>query len=451
MEHVWNVLDGNIYVSKNGNDTTGGGTMAAPYASINKATTVGANGNKIVIGTGIWQEARGASTNGYSFYGDGEVVFYGSNTYYFSASYKDTYFFNIIFREYNSRFWLNTGYAVNSYDIKFENCNIEGNYRIDVNSGASRYLRFNKCVLNITRNWLSGSVSAYESSIIVDRCTILKMDCSYDAFSSLQVFLQITNSIISGKLVGLSFNNIIFNYNLFYKYSLYYTIYISGTYYLCTSLSDLQVRLTNANSRELNPKLNNPEIGDYTLKSDSPCLFAGKNNSNIGAFGLGYSFSSNSSEFTKEGGAIFSQTLTVDDIIRTSQTINGITRFLFQLASGHASGNVESTWIDLQQIRYLLITRLFANLIFNASSGVATSRADNLETAGEKAVYYDFELKYCNEESEKAAASYKNVIWNQAVTIDNAGNGNASGSFTASQAKYISARFLKIKMYIKET
>ncbi len=75
MAHVWNITTGTIYVSKNGNDVTGNGSKELPYASINKATTVGATGNIIVIGTGVWAESRGTSTNVYTYVGDGEVVF----------------------------------------------------------------------------------------------------------------------------------------------------------------------------------------------------------------------------------------------------------------------------------------------------------------------------------------------------------------------------------------
>ncbi len=245
--------------------------------------------------------------------------------------------------------------------------------------------------------------------------------------------------------------NVVFENTVFLEYTL--SGYSGSTFTLLgyCLIKDYKSGGYNAESDIIgaDPKFNNPDIGDYTLQPTSPCLFAGRNNSTIGAFGLGYSFNANSSEFTKEGGALFSQTTSEDDIVRTQQTINGVSHFLFQMNAGHASGNIESAWIDLQAIRYLLITRIFANLIYNAS-GVATSRPDNLEAVGEKAIYYDFELKYCNEESEKATAAFKNVIWNKAVTIDNSDRGNADPAFVASEAKYISARFVKIKLYMTE-
>ncbi len=205
--------------------------------------------------------------------------------------------------------------------------------------------------------------------------------------------------------------------------------------------------LANSGSFVLNPKFN--ADNDYTLSLQSPCLFAGKNNASIGAFGLGYRYDANSAEFSAELGAVYSSTASVQDIIKTSMSVNGVVRYLFQLNTGHLSGSVESAWIDFQAIRYLLITRLFANIIYNAS-GVAISLADNVSSAGEKAVYYDFELKWCNTEAEKAAAVWRSVVWNKAVTTDNSGRGNADPLYVPAESKYISARYIKIKIYLTE-
>ncbi|MCB1711043.1 MAG: hypothetical protein KDH96_00755, partial [Candidatus Riesia sp.] len=45
-----------IYVKKTGNDTTGTGTSANPYLTINKAYNVAINGDEILIGAGTYQE-----------------------------------------------------------------------------------------------------------------------------------------------------------------------------------------------------------------------------------------------------------------------------------------------------------------------------------------------------------------------------------------------------------
>lgn len=432
MAHVWNVIDGDIYVSKNGDDVAGDGSMAAPYASINKATDVGADGNKIVIGTGVWEEARGTSTNNYYYVGDGKVIFLANGgAYFYTPTTTIETFESIIFKNSIYQVFRRTASVSQmSRDLchKIINCSIEelGSYN-NAQSGFSIGVNCYNTLIYLAGTRQPGYVSCYFTN-----CTLLafKHEGTYSQF-----------------FTGTFVNSIVLNYNQIGDYVGYPVIYDLG--YNLVSESNTLKFLNNSTILNLVPKFNNPSINEYTLQTDSPCLFAGKNNATIGAFGLGYSFDANSSEFTEEGGAVFSQTALENDIIRTQQTINGVTRFLFQLASGHASGNVESAWIDLQTIRYLLITRLFANIIYNAF-GVATSRPDNLETSGEKAVFYDFELKYCNEESEKATAVWKNVIWNKAVTIDNTGRGNADPAFIASEAQYISARFIKIKLYMTE-
>jgi hypothetical protein len=441
--HVWNIIDGDIYVSKNGDDVTGDGSMALPYASINKATDVGVDGDKIVIGTGLWQEARGTSTNKYQFIGDGQVVFdYSGGSYFLPwlnlITGSDTIESIIINNDGVDLAIYNTssrGFVHDSDKFPtYINCHID-NIGINQNTTAykSVFVNAKGCKINTIEQ--KYNVPNKYFNLYLTNCTVFRFNFPYAVHAFIQYY-KFINTILHNYEVQLANNQIITQlcaYNL-----------------ISVVASNANVSyLDSTNYLGLDPKYNNEAIGDYTLKPNSPCLFAGKNNSTIGAYGLGYSFDANSLEFTKEGGAVFSQTTSVDDIVRTSQTINGITRFLFQMSAGHASGNIESAWIDLQAIRYLLITRIFANLIYNAS-GVATSRPDNLEAAGEKAVYYDFDLKFCNEESEKAAATFKNVIWNKAVTIDNSDRGNADPAFVASEAKYISARFVKIKLYMTE-
>lgn len=433
MAHQWNVIDGDIYVSKNGDDTTGDGSMASPYASINKATTVGADGNKIVIGSGLWQEARGTSSNKYKFYGDGLTIFDGTGSSWFTTTVSGESFHNLRVQDYMiGRYFAS---LQRNWTIEYYHCWLKNCYTTSYDQLRHS---FYYCVLENfvdVLTYIANTVNIYNSTVI----RYYVRGVSNNARYTFRMFNSIILDLDCKDMDMIQYDSSS-DYNLISKNVIFRDLY---------DLAYYQNAGYSLNSFSLDPKFNNKEVGNYTLQPDSPCLFAGKNNTNVGALGLGYSFDANSSEFTEEGGAVFSQTTAENDIIRTQQTINGITRFLFQLTAGHASGNVESEWIDLQTIRYLLITRLFANIIYNAS-GVATSRPDNLETAGEKAMYYDFELKYCNEESEKATATFKNVIWNKAVTIDNSDRGNADGAFVASEAKYISARFVKIKLYMTE-
>ncbi len=431
MAHVWNITDGDIYVSKNGDDVAGDGSMSAPYASFNKATTEGTDGDKIVIGTGVWQEERGVSTNSYKFFADGESVIdlLGG----FRNRHSDE-LASFTLKGNSTNFYINSLVET----LKFRDCIFDNVYFDSAN--VTFYMEgcvFFKCFF---RQYYTSTMTFYINRCIFAFCSCVNAIGAFDLRN--MEFEKLTNSIL--------YKNIHFGGS---RQSVDYICMYDCNWATSganqVSLNSIQEGGYMQNSIGLNPLFNDFNAGDYTLNPNSPCLYSGKNNATIGAFGLGYSFGANSSEFTTEGGATFSQTSSENDIIRTQQSINGITRFLFQLNSGHTSGNIESAWIDLQQIRYLLITRLFANIIYNAS-GVATSRPDNLESAGEKAVYYDFELKYCNEESEKDTAVWKNVIWNKAVTIDNSGNGNADPSFAANEAQYISARFIKIKLYMTE-
>ena len=82
MAFKWNINPSgtNIYVDKDGNDSTGNGTSSNPYKSIAKATSVGTSGNNIILGNGVWEEQRTLNGKYFNFYGCGMTWIKGSVT-----------------------------------------------------------------------------------------------------------------------------------------------------------------------------------------------------------------------------------------------------------------------------------------------------------------------------------------------------------------------------------
>ena len=86
----------NIYVDKDGNDSTGNGTSSNPYKSIAKATSVGTSGDNIILGNGVWEEQRTLNSKYFNFYGCGMTwikgnvtpmtVYSGDHFYYIKAT-----------------------------------------------------------------------------------------------------------------------------------------------------------------------------------------------------------------------------------------------------------------------------------------------------------------------------------------------------------------------------
>ena len=80
MAFKWNVNPSgtNIYVDKDGNDSTGNGTSSNPYKSIAKATSVGTSGNNIILGNGVWGEQRTLNNRAFNWWGNGMTEFNGA-------------------------------------------------------------------------------------------------------------------------------------------------------------------------------------------------------------------------------------------------------------------------------------------------------------------------------------------------------------------------------------
>ena len=76
MAFKWNINPSgtNIYVDKDGNDSTGNGTSSNPYKSIAKATSVGTSGNNIILGNGVWSEQRTLNSRGFKWWGNGRTI-----------------------------------------------------------------------------------------------------------------------------------------------------------------------------------------------------------------------------------------------------------------------------------------------------------------------------------------------------------------------------------------
>lgn len=430
---AWRILDGDYYVSKNGDDVLGDGTKENPFASINAAINIASEGSKIVIGSGVWEEIRGNNSDGsmygLDFYGDGNVIFDYGNGIYFGALLKITgsdRFENIEFKNNHgvhigiiyTKTVFTTPYAVSFYNCKidwvglayiggsctvasmFENCFIqEADYTI-LNNNAYNFIGFKNCTV---------------MSLGMVRQSTSKVVTLFECINS--IFMYASNTGYAPTLNKIPVYNFVRD-------------------------SAATIFYHSSNIIGLDPRFNNSEIGDYTLAPNSPCLYRGIGNKNIGCYGKAYNFNSNSHVFSETGGAILS------NVEKAYYNIGGIEQSIFKLVAGFSNGYAESTWIDFQIIEYILVPHIFGSFLHDENGEPSASPDFNL--AYDLVQRYDFELKYCTDAADKDTVNWKTFSFSDVASIDASGNGNGDPNFDILTEQYISARYIKIRITLNK-
>lgn len=173
--------------------------------------------------------------------------------------------------------------------------------------------------------------------------------------------------------------------------------------YCCFTNTNAQLGYANNYNINTDPLFNNAAIGDYTLRSDSPCLFRGKNGAHIGALGEARTINPNSPEMA-DGTAIYSLTGGLTDLIKTSYIVNGVTMYMLSLRTGLMSGTVETGWIDLGRTREVDSLRFVADMFYTAAGNYAQAPSPDLNKLS---VSYKAALT----EAEKAGVSWVSTEW----------------------------------------
>lgn len=442
---VWQITEDTvnnyyIYVSKKGNDSTGSGTTEAPYFSINAGVTAlntysGAKQRILVVGSGKYiNETISVSRNlerFILFYGEGLVCFDAVGTNYLSFGYKDL-FYNIEFKNYlTTKYIINmTQYTqANNAIFGFDRCRCYDNFNLGITYTQTYYgLNFNGYIRNsilyfyLYQNYANGpnTINNLTNNVF------LNFDIGNSCILSSMV--NVKNNVFNsfGPRINLWENTV--NYNCLRS-----NINYNGT---SRDLDWIKANTTsNQNSISSDPLFNNTQFNDYTLSTNSPCLYAGENRSHIGAYGLAYSYNGLSPEFS---GATLTN-ISIDE--------NGS---MF-LTDPLQDGIIETAMITFPKIVKVNLLHLYSTMEFD-SNGIGIEIVDYDTGSTEKSVHYDYLIKYGVTEAEWSSAEYKPMLFNKNISIDSSGKGNADDSYTISQESMISLRHvsLKIKMSVIE-
>ncbi|MEO1254170.1 MAG: hypothetical protein AAFY41_04660 [Bacteroidota bacterium] len=399
---------GDIYVSKSGNDSNAGTSKALPKLTIAAGIAAASNGQKVVVGTGIYEE-NGLRISNKNIIGDGVVIMSGqAGQTCYSLVAVDTNFSieNFYFIGYTNNVIKtapNTFGICRLADIVF----IGGN--VDVRNGGG-----------------SGSVQ-YDRNKFVN-CGIVNIASGIDqntADDNIFLNCNITNT---GTNAATIIKSCYFNENCIINLS-----HIDSDLVNCNiNTSSLTLNGANVtvndltNCFDLDPLFSgNPFRLEFLVRPDSPMIASGFNAKNVGNVKTGYLLNSDSLEFG------------------LSPQSAGNTRFsngVLEITGLNNTGTRESKEIDLGQlvksptIRFNGVTD-FVNNVPDNNNALTNPNAlvVEIQYAGIDKVYSDWEF----------------VRYNEKLIKDNTDKHSGDTGFLWTSPVDLSFRYIKFRVTLR--
>ncbi len=358
-------LEGNIYVSKDGNDANPG-TKDSPKLTLSGGVAATGAGGTLVIGSGVYYDGfTRASNAGIVIIGDGTVILDGRSLYNISSSGSSgittLWFRNVTIQNYLN---ISVSGATNAGALLYFSSCIIINCNPRCNGGTSNNYSGVSCANTILINssiaYVHGNQSAsfasYGSSIfinsVVSEYITSLMNCYFDSTS----LIDNIDNIVAG--TAFDFNNI------------QGRIRMLGGVYSGQALSFAQHRVYyssyNANSMSVDPKFNDVQNLNFTLQADSPHILAASDyRTNIGGTEYAVYKSANSDEFTVDA--------TVTDLTLLGDNSYSIT-------NPATEGRIITGPISIQWPITKPLTKIewCGNLNFNKSITAGTSGNENV-------------------------------------------------------------------------
>lgn len=401
---LWRILDGDIYVSYNGHDAPGNGTPTKPYATIQYAIDAATADQKIVVGTGDYNENVNGGDKDCFLIADGTVEMDGTDPG--GAAFTNMGPSAIV-----------SGFKILKYDsctddpmLRFEDCFITSDVTAAVTS-------LQRCVLK--DNEITGAVTDFLNCtfINVDKQTqtsgVTVENCHFDPAT---IFSLISSAV-------LFFDNC--------NQESGSTIKIDGVSYSSAAAVNTALSQFQGNGMSTAPSFNGPLRNDYTLRLGSPLIQTGTHSQPIGAFSLASSWDKGNL-----GGVILNKIIIDND-------------GYFTLPEEVDEGSLETPKpLDLGQVRTLGRVDLFADQYFSPDFfGSVTFNQDTINAPRP----ITFLLRYHNNDRDIFKTEYKEFIWDKILTVDSSNRGNGDPKFNPLTERYITARFVQVKIVLRHT
>jgi hypothetical protein len=442
-------IEGDMYVSKRGNDSNDGLTPATPKRTINQAIAAAGNTKTIVIGAGYYKEAVWTGIAGrqaITLIGDGEVILMGNGSNQVQsteAGINTTYnsFVNITFRDYqsvrvlvaqgtdrthiftNCKFLCNTEFDTLAR-VVFTNCifiNSIGTHFSTGNVEARRCIFINSTLPNLTAyldNYLDSNSS------VSMRSTVAAINFNYNNLQGLVIMNQ------PGAVSGADANGLALPYQTHRE----------------------EYPTFNTQSINLPPLFNDVARQDFSLQASSPHIRRGSMGvNNIGGTSYGVGFYAGVSS----------------EVVNAEKTSNIIGTNDLTMNSVPGPGTITITAKVSDLPRYIGLLRYLGALTFNSNASLASVENRNVPNANNVSSgdasnpnRLTFEMRWTDSLTVPTtdqgwdnggiieAGNYEMFEWNRVPKIDASGNGNGRSAHNINSAAEIKAVWIQVRVTI---
>lgn len=399
----WRVLDGDVYVSYDGNDQSNGHPQK-PVATLQRAIALATAGQKIVAGTGIYNENVDGQNKSCTIMADGTVEMYGTviGGAAFSAMGTSCVISGIRIYDYAT--------VSSSTLARAEDCVIQNT---PVTNTMNTLLR---CI--IKNSALTGTVDQLMG------CTFIGVSKSQPAGG---VTVSSCHFDVTSNFTFASATTQVFDYCNQETGS---TIKIDGTVYNNAAAVFAAFPQYQENGQTIPPQFNATAYNDYTLKLTSPLTQTGADAQPVGAWPQAISYDSKQLAKSLLKGIVFD-----NDGYMT-------------LAEGEKEGFIETFVIDLLETRVVGRIDLFAEQHFSHDYFGSVTVNQNIF---EPPRPITFLMRFANNDRDILKTDYKEFIWDKIPTVDVKGFGNGSLDFNALNERLVFARYVQLRIILRHT
>lgn len=399
----WRIFDGDIYVSYDGNDQSNG-HPGKPVATLQRAVEIAAAGQKIVVGTGRYNDKVNGLNKSCSIIADGTVEMYGTITG------------GPAFTEMGNAAVL-SGLRIYDFEtvsdwplLRIEDAIIQDT---DITAAVNIMLR---CIVKNAE--LAGTVNELLNCTFIGAAKpaaaggITVSGCHFDVTSNF-TFASATTQVFD-----------------YCNQETGSTIKIDGTIYNNAAAVFAAFPQYQQNGQTIPPQFNVPAYNDYTLKLTSPLTESGADAQPVGAWPQALSFSSKQLAKSQMKGIVFD-----NDGYMT-------------LAEGEKEGFIETFVIDLLETRVVGRIDLFAEQHYSHDYFGSVTVNQNIF---EPPRPITFLMRFANNDRDILKTEYKEFIWDKIPTVDAKGFGNGSLDYNALTERLVFTRFVQLRIIMRHT